>query len=265
MEAIFRTVPGSGSLGEGIISQITDAIIGGRLKPGDRLPPERELAEQFGVSRTALRDAVKTLSGRGLLKVRRGAGIFVASAEENMMGHLGELSDAFPLHGAGLQDLFEVRRTLEVEAAEWAAQRRSAHHVERLREILEDAARHEDPRILSERDAQFHVGIAEASQNLVLVRVMLTLLDLPATACRETLRIPGRARLSLNEHARILEEIEARDAGDAREAMMDHLRSVESAVARPGNREPARTPQRGHAGALLAAHPAEDETGRLAH
>lgn len=235
MRAIFRTVPGSGSLGEGIISQITDAIIGGRLKPGDRLPPERELAEQFGVSRTALRDAVKTLAGRGILKVRRGSGIFVASAEETMMGRLGELSDVFPLRGAGLQDLFEVRRTLEVEAAGWAARRRSSHHVERLHGILENAARHfEDPRILSERDAQFHVGIAEASQNLVLVRVMLTLLDLLATARRETLRIPDRARLSLDEHARILEAIEARDTGGAREAMMDHLRSVESAITSPG-------------------------------
>ncbi len=241
MDVTFKTVPGSGSLGEGIISQITDAIIGGRLRPGDRLPPERVLAEQFGVSRTALRDAVKTLSGRGILKVRRGSGIFVASAEENMMGRLGGLSGAFPLRGAGLQDLFEVRRTLEVEAAGWAAQRRSAHHVERLRGILEDAARHPgDPKILSERDAQFHVGIAEASQNLVLVRVMLTLLDLLATARHETLRIPGRARLSLDEHTRLLEEIEARDAPAAREAMLDHLRSVESAVARPG-RDPAGT------------------------
>ena len=228
---MFEPIPDNRALSEKIISQISDAIIGGQLGAGDRLPPERELAGQFGVSRTVIRDAVKTLAGRGILQVRRGAGIFVATGEENIVFHLSTLSSVLPAQGAGLRDLFDVRRVLEAQGAEWAARKRSDHHVERLRKILDDAYSHpEDSQVLSEKDAQFHVAIAEASRNLVLVRVMLTLLDLLATARRETLNIPGRARRSLEEHERVLEEIEARNPDGARWAMLGHLRSVETAI-----------------------------------
>ena len=231
MSITFEPVSDNRALSEKIISKIFDALISGELKPGDRLPPERNLAEQFGVSRTVIRDAVKMLSGRGILQVKRGAGIFVATSEESMIGRLGELTDALPLQGAGLRDLFEVRKVLEVKAAEYAAQRRSAHHVERLRSVVEDACLHtEDLDVLNERDAQFHVAIAEASQNLVLVRVMLTLLDLLETSRRETLSIPGRAKLSLKNHERIVEAIQAKKPEEARQAMLDHLTSVEAAL-----------------------------------
>lgn len=227
MSIRFEPIPDNRALSEKIISQISDALISGEIHPGDRLPPERELAEQFGVSRTVIRDAVKTLAGRGILQVRRGAGIFVTTSEENMLGRM----DSIPLRGAGLRDLFEMRKALEAQGAEWAAQRRSAHHVERLRNILEYAREHsEEPDVLSERDAKFHVAIAEASQNLVAVRVMLTLLDLLDNARHESLSIPGRAQLSLEQHERILQEIEARDPEGARRAMMDHLTSVEEAI-----------------------------------
>lgn len=231
----FNRIPDNRALSERITSQISDAIISGELKPGDRLPPERVLAEQFGVSRTVIRDAIKTLSGRGIVQVRRGAGIFVATAEETVMGRLGELANVLPLQGAGLRDLFDVRNVLEAQGAEWAAQRRSAHHVERLRGIVDDAYRcSEDLDVLSERDAQFHVAIAEASQNLVLVRVMFTLLDLLEAARRETLNIPGRPRLSLDQHENILRGIEARDPEAARRAMLEHLTSVEQAISYQG-------------------------------
>lgn len=231
MSIMFEPIHDNRALSEKIISQISDALVRGELKPGDRLPPERELAEQFGVSRTVIRDAVKTLAGRGILHVRHGAGIFVATSEENMIGRLGALSDILPVQGTGLQDLFEVRKVLEVEGAEWAARSRNAYHLERLRGILDDAYQHsDDPEVLSEKDAQFHVAIAEASQNLVLVRVMLTLLDLLAQSRRESLSIPGRAKLSLRDHERIVEEIEAQKPGKAREAMLNHLTSVESAI-----------------------------------
>ena len=159
MSIRFDRIPDNRVLSERITSQISDAIINGELKPGDRLPPERELAEQFGVSRTVVRDAIKMLSGRGVLQVRREAGIFVATAEETAMGRLGQLANVLPLQGAGLRDLFDVRKVLEAQGAEWAAQRRSAHHVERLRSIVEDAHRHaEDLNVLSERDAQMNGG-----------------------------------------------------------------------------------------------------------
>jgi len=228
---VFEPVHDNRALSEKIIAQISDALVAGELKPGDRLPPERELAEQFGVSRTVIRDAVKTLAGRGILHVKHGAGIFVTTSEENAIGRLGALSDILPLQGVSLRDLFEIRKVLEAEGAEWAARRRNDYHLKRLRGILEDAYRNsENLEVLSERDAQFHVAIAEASQNLVLVRVMLTLLDLLAQSRRESLSIPGRAELSLKDHERIVEEIEAQRHEGARETMLEHLTSVESAV-----------------------------------
>lgn len=231
MSIVFEPVHDNRALSEKIIAQISDALVAGELKPGDRLPPERELAEQFGVSRTVIRDAVKTLAGRGILHVKHGAGIFVTTSEENAIGRLGALSDILPLQGVSLRDLFEIRKVLEAEGAEWAARRRNDYHLKRLRGILKDAYRNsENIEVLSERDAQFHVAIAEASQNLVLVRVMLTLLDLLAQSRRESLSIPGRAKLSLKDHERIVEEIEAQRHEGARETMLEHLTSVESAV-----------------------------------
>ncbi len=231
MSIVFEPVHDNRALSEKIIAQISDALVSGALKPGDRLPPERELAEQFGVSRTVIRDAVKTLAGRGILHVKHGAGIFVTTLEENAIGRLGALSDILPLQGVRLRDLFEIRKVLEAEGAEWAARRRNDYHLKRLRGVLEDAHRNsENLEVLSERDAQFHVAIAEASQNLVLVRVMLILLDLLAQSRRESLSIPGRAKLSLKDHERIVEEIEAQRHEGARETMLEHLTSVESAV-----------------------------------
>lgn len=231
MSIVFEPVHDNRALSEKIIAQISDALVAGELKPGDRLPPERELAEQFGVSRTVIRDAVKTLAGRGILHVKHGAGIFVTTSEENAIGRLGALSDILPLQGVSLRDLFEIRKVLEAEGAEWAARRRNDYHLKRLRGILEDAYRNsENIEVLSERDAQFHVAIAEASQNLVLVRVMLTLLDLLAQSRRESLSIPGRAKLSLKAYERIVEEIEAQRHEGARETMLEHLTSVESTV-----------------------------------
>ncbi|ABG05506.1 transcriptional regulator, GntR family [Rubrobacter xylanophilus DSM 9941] len=232
---MFRPVSDRRALGERVISQIADAVIRGELRPGQRLPTERELAEQFGVSRTVVRDAIKTLSGRGMLRVRQGSGIFVSTSEERLEQELALL----PLEGAGLRDLFEVRKVLEAQAAEWAAQRRSSHHVERLAQILREARGHrEDPAALSERDARFHVAVAESSQNLVLVRVMLTLLDLLAASRLRSLGIPGRPQLSLEQHERVLEAIERRDPQGARRAMLFHLASVEAAIfSREGGEE----------------------------
>ncbi|MGB3633051.1 MAG: FadR/GntR family transcriptional regulator [Rubrobacteraceae bacterium] len=228
---MFKAVHDHSSLSEKIIAQITDAVIGGQIMPGSRLPPERDLAEQFGVSRTVVRDAIKTLAGRGFLQVRHGSGIFVATAEESMAGCLEVLSDTLVLQGSGLQDLFDVRKTLEVRTAELAAKLRTPDQVERLRTLVEEAYEHlDDPKVLSKRDAQFHVAIAEASQNLVMVRVMLTLLDLLAKSRLESLSIPGQAKRALSDHENIIKAIESQDQSQAKRAILDHLNQTEDAI-----------------------------------
>lgn len=228
---MFTPVHDNEALSEKIIFQITDAVVRGDLKPGDKLATERDLAEQFGVSRTVVRDAIKTLAGRGLLQVRHGSGIFVATAEESVAGSLDVLSNTLVLQDTGLRDLFDVRKTLEARSAELAAELRTTEHVERLRGLVKDATQHlDDPKVLSERDAQFHVAIAEASQNLVLVRVMLTMLDLLTKSRMESLGIPGQAKRALADHDRIIQAIESGKPSEARQAMLDHLNQVESAI-----------------------------------
>ncbi|GEO24254.1 GntR family transcriptional regulator [Alicyclobacillus acidoterrestris] len=224
---MFQPVSDSIALSQKIIAQFTDAIIRGELKPGDRIPPERELAAMFGVSRTAIRDAIKILSGRGILKVRHGVGIFVADEkpiDSDVFGAMGGTN-------VNLRDLFDIRKVLETEAAAWAAQRAETSHIERLQEILEDATNHEsDLARLAERDAQFHVAIAEASKNVLLVRVMWNLLDALAESRTYSLGLPQRAQQSLVEHGRILDAIRRHDVESARAAMHLHVSSVEDSV-----------------------------------
>ena len=237
---MFRAVQDNASLSEKIIVQITDAVVGGQLQPGSRLPPERELAEQFSVSRTVVRDAIKTLAGRGFLQVRHGSGIFVATAEESMASRLEVLSDTFVLQGSGLRDLFDVRKTLEVRASELAAKFRTPEQLDRLRKVVKEAHQHlGDPKALSEGDALFHVAIAEASQNLVIVRVMLTLLDLLAKSRLESLSIPGQAKQALRAHERIIQAISSQDLAKAKEAMLNHLNQTEVAILSTRNQKDA--------------------------
>ena len=237
MSLSFESVSDSQALSEKIVAQITDAIVKGELKPDDRMPTERDLAVQFNVSRTVIRDSVKILTGRGMLRVKHGSGIFVATAEEAAPGALNAYSSLLSVGGPTLRDLFEVRKVLETQSARWAATRAKKEHLKRLAEILDDAFGHANAsEILNNRDAQFHVALAESSGNLVLVRTMLALLDLLAASRQETLSIPGRAQRSLEEHARILACVRERDAEGAQQAMLEHLDSVEHSLAELNSR-----------------------------
>ncbi|RIV21979.1 FadR family transcriptional regulator [Alicyclobacillaceae bacterium I2511] len=222
---MFEPISDNMALSQKIVSQISDAIISGRLNSGDRLPTERALAKEFQVSRTAIRDAIKILSGRGLLDVRHGVGIFVAHHSENGGEIVWNFTDE------KLRDVFEIRKALETEAAYLAAIRRDDAHLSRLRDVLWNAKQHQDSlTVLNERDAQFHVAIAEASQNYLLVRVMWTLLDVLTDSRQASLNIPHRAQASLGEHEAIFDAIARQDPETARLAMLAHLESVERSV-----------------------------------
>jgi GntR family transcriptional regulator, transcriptional repressor for pyruvate dehydrogenase complex len=225
----FAPVRDNRSHSDKIIEQITDALLRGDIKPGERLPPERDLALQFSVSRTVVRDAVKNLAGRGILEVRHGSGIYVAADEKTVFARLDQVN----LQDGLLRDLFEVRKVLETEAASLAAARRTERQVEHLRHIIHDARLHAgDPALASSRDADFHLTLAKASRNLILVKLMLTVLDLLAPTRERTLSINGRLEQSLREHERIVGAIAASDAAGARAAMLAHLDSVEQSIDR---------------------------------
>lgn len=220
---MFHPISDNVALSQKIVSQVTEAIIKGELKIGDRIPPERDLANTFGVSRTAIRDAIKILSGRGVLDVKHGVGIFVAESVKKEYG--------MDFAGEQLRDLFEIRKTLETQAAAWAADRADSDYVSRLRTIVDEAKEHSSNlQVLAEKDAQFHMMIAEASKNLLIVKIMWTLLDTLEESRTKALTIPNRALASLSEHEQVLKAIAEHNQERARESMHKHLDSVEHSI-----------------------------------
>jgi GntR family transcriptional repressor for pyruvate dehydrogenase complex len=225
----FHPVRDNRSHSDKIIEQIVDALLRGDLKPGQRLPTERDLALQFSVSRTVVRDAIKILAGRGVVDVRHGSGIYIAADEATVLERLDQVN----LQDALLNDLFAVRKVLETKAASLAALRRTERQVERFRDIIAEARQNAANVVaVSRLDAEFHLAVARASRNLVLIKLMLTVLDLLARTREQTLSIEGRIEQSLAEHDIIVNAIATQDADQAAIAMLAHLDSVEGSIMR---------------------------------
>jgi GntR family transcriptional repressor for pyruvate dehydrogenase complex len=211
---------------EQIVQQIEKSIREGRLKPGDQLPPERELAEEFGVSRTAVREAVKTLSEKGLVEAYSGRGTFVTSGRAPSMRNS---LDSFMKSG-DLQNstyVAEMREILEPEFTALAATRIENQHLIMMREavaIMDRNTRNPDAYI--EADLDFHLALAEAAGN----PLVLSLLDSLVGVLREQrigiFAVTGGPERGQVHHKLILEAIEQRSAAKARKAMRAHLQQV---------------------------------------
>ena len=205
---------------EEVMVRLAGLMDQGRLKPGDRLPSERALAERMRVSRATLREALRAMQLRGLILSRRGAGNFIAG------GRPEELAEA--LHHLALQDIFELRLLIEPSIAALAAERATRHDLLRLESILQQQEQEvKARRIAGPTDAAFHSTVAEATHNRALLQVGATLMKVISPSRNETLQTPERARLSLASHRRIVEGIRAGDAVEARHAMEEHIRSID--------------------------------------
>lgn len=215
------------SLRDEVSDYIKNLIYTGQLKSGDRLPTERSMSEKFGVSRTVIRDAVKTLAGIGLLEVKHGVGIFVATPDGSVVGR--HLSSLLCYHLDTLEYIYEVRILLEKAAAFWAAERCTQEDYEKIKKLLEEA-RMVDPRDYPDRfrelNRSFHILIAEASQNPVVAMMTENILDLLENTTDETHKIPGRAVKSIDEHEIVLKAIIEHRPEDAKHTMEQHLGSV---------------------------------------
>jgi GntR family transcriptional repressor for pyruvate dehydrogenase complex len=203
-------------------------LIGDRsLRPGDAIPTERELTERYGVGRSSIREALRVLESNGVIASVRG-GFVVAGASRALNKSLELL---LMLEEANLRELFEVRRTLEVETAALAAKRRRRTHLTELAAAIDDMERgldDEDRYIAA--DVRFHLVLAEASGNRFVQHIMLAIRDLLRRALSTVYRIPESAAQSIAGHRVILVAVEARDAEGARVAMRDHLNAVERAI-----------------------------------
>lgn len=230
---VFERIARTDHLHSLVMEQIRLLITEGQLSPGDRLPTEREMAEQFGVSRTVIRDAIKILSGHGILDVRHGSGIFVASVNSQQV--IERLSEVVLIEPNSMQSLFDVRVILETASVAWATERASENKFNDLLLLLEESEKivlgnstlSDDQLItLGEMDNTFHLQICTCANNPVLDLLMKNLLDLLAISRHHSLRIPDRARRSIKEHRAIVNALKSRNSDYSKEAMISHLNSV---------------------------------------
>jgi GntR family transcriptional repressor for pyruvate dehydrogenase complex len=207
--------------------QLRDAILDGHFGQGEKLPPETELAKQFGVSRPTLREALGTLVNAGLIRKIPGVagGSFVKTVTPDSLSQmLSESMDTIVRIGAlDVAEITEVRRVLEIPAAQWAARNRGDDDLERMRTVVEKqkTTTIDDPDIPL-YDLRFHTAIGHASRNRLLAAFIASVHD--ATHPAQFLDVTPRvAHRTVKQHMMILAAIEAGDADAAGDAMRAHL------------------------------------------
>jgi len=212
-----------------IVRQVKAMIAEGRLKSGDRLPPERDLAEKFVVSRTSVREALRALESLGLLEIRPGEGTFVREVSVDAL--IEPLALIMASQREAIGELFEARRLLEPAIAALAARRATPDEIHEMERILEEQGKEVTAgKTGFAQDAQFHAAMGAAAHNRAIMRVQHGLMDLLTQSREESLNTPGRPTRSHEDHRRILAAIAARDADGARQATLDHLEAVELLV-----------------------------------
>jgi len=212
---------------EQVARQIQNLILEGRWPEGYQLPPERELAEKFGVSRTVIREAIKVLSARGLVEVIPGRGTFVTSLDMKAVSLY--MSLLVKARSASLLQFHEIRSALEVAAAGAAAERATPDELIQLREIVEQIDRclaADAKEEFIQADVHFHAMLADASHNPLFQAVLDPIMGTLADMRRITYHIAGSPQHGQIFHRRILECIERADAEGAREAMRQHMAFV---------------------------------------
>lgn len=215
-------IPTDESVAERVVEHVRRLIKAGELKPGTRLPPERELALAIGVSRPSLRAGLRTLQAMGVVQARQGSGTYVASGPPRLEG--GPLRFLAALHGFTRDDMFEARRVLEVGSAGLAAERATAESIAAMAdEVTGMFASLEDPQQFLIHDVQFHRAVAAGSGNPVLATLIDTLAELVYETRRLTVEHAQDLRESAEMHRLIYRAIRGKDPERAREAMSRHL------------------------------------------
>src|SRR5919204_5632081 len=216
---------------EQVAEQIQQLIARGALKPGDRLPAERELATRLGVGRSSIRDAMRTLEVMGVVEPRQGHGTVVRDLSTDSL--VVPLASVLTRKREMVAELLDVRRIIEPALAARAARHARDDEIAELEEILRrqgEKMRRGEPAI--EEDSQFHYALALAARNSVLQRVLDVLMDLLRESRARSLQVPGRLERSYEGHRRILRAIKRRDSVAAEKAVNQHLSEIEAILMR---------------------------------
>jgi GntR family transcriptional repressor for pyruvate dehydrogenase complex len=227
---------------ERVIGYLRGAIERGELKAGDQLPPERELALRFGVSRPTVRSVLRTLAAMGVVHIRQGAGTFMTAGPPTLDS--GPLAYLAALHGFTRRQMFEARMALEVTVASLAAERANAETLIPISEATTAMfASLDKPDAFLEDDIQFHRAVAAAAGNPVLAAMVDMVASMFRRVRRRSIALATDLKVAAEEHRAIYLAIRANDPARARQAMLDHLRRAELAQVaedeRPGARDSA--------------------------
>lgn len=202
-------------------------ILEGALKPGDRLPAERELSEELGVSRPSLREAIQKLASRGLLRSRQGGGTFVVDSLGGSIG--GPWTQLLMEHPELQGDLLELRTVIETQAAQWAATRATPADIQRLQNVLaatKAAGEAVDGAAAAEADLAFHQALSDSAHNVFLSHLTSVLLGLLqkdiAFNLGELISVPVATRMLLDQRSAIVQSIIDQSPDAARQAAATH-------------------------------------------
>ncbi len=212
-----------------IVEQIQRLIAEGKLKVGDQLPPERELAESFMVSRTSVREALQTLELAGLLESKHGSGRFVKAVTIDLI--VQPLASTLAARTDLMMELLDARKMFEPVIARVAAERANAEDIAEMEEILaKQAGKVKSGETTIEEDSAFHAAIATATKNEVILRMVRVITDLLEESREKSLQVGGRPSKSLQGHRWVLAAIKRSDGEAARAAMLAHLEEIERGI-----------------------------------
>jgi len=215
---------------EEIVEQLKAMITRGELKPGDRLPSERDMAESLGVSRASVREALTTLEAIGILEIKSGEGTFVKQTSQAET--FAPLTLLLEVEHTSVDQMMEVRRVLESEMAALAADRATPENLQKIEELLDlmKAARSIQEAV--EADLRFHFAIAVATQNTILLRLMNTIADLMHHTFRsDREKIYTDVQMSrqiIAQHETIYLAIKDHNPQLARDKMLKHINYIEA-------------------------------------
>jgi GntR family transcriptional repressor for pyruvate dehydrogenase complex len=231
--ALAMKVPGrsffpgrSASLSSQIIGDVRDALFAKKLKPGDSIGTENEIAARYGVSRIVARDALRTLEALGIAEIRMGKGGGARVARGNPRLFAEALAVQLDLTGVSAAEIMDAQRAIECLAAELAAENATDEDIAKLKQIVVDSeASLNDAARTTELGAAFHLAVAEASHNRVLVVQLISLQHVSWPRRNPTMN-PKVAKRILDVHKELLGLVEIRDAAGARHLMDDHVKMI---------------------------------------
>jgi len=215
-------------LSDEVVTQIQQLLVEDRLKKGGRLPPEREMARQLGISRPVLREALSALESMGVIERRKGGGTFVRELDsdevlENMVSTSTKTDKEL------FEDLLEIREVLESKAIEWAIERATQQDLARIEGTLDMLVNSKDESGI-EADILFHLYISAATHNEVLFKLTRNIGNMLRDVRERTLKLPGRKEECFKEHRKIFLALQRGNKREAIKAMRDHIGRVEEII-----------------------------------